>query len=351
MRTRVCITIDTEFSVGGAFQDAARPSVAEPMVWCDVDGRSEGLGFLLAQFERHQVPATFFVEALHRHRFRHDPMGPIARRIASHGHEVQLHAHPCWTVFAHDDWQARVRLAPRQDDFIGRAEDDTLALIHQGLAAFADWGLPRPQVFRSGSLQHDAALYRALARAGVPYSSNVGLSIFTSGEPAFQLYSGRHELHGVSEFPVLTFCDWQLAGREHLKTLTIAGSSFAETRHLLDQAQRHGIGQVVLLTHPFEYIQSRDVGRQRARRHAVNQGRLAALCQYLDQHRDRFIPSGLAAAAQAGAPQVAPANIRLDGKLWHSLRRMATQACYDRYGRWALAGAGARARLAGGARA
>ena len=61
MRTRVCITIDTEFSIAGAFQDAACLPVAEPMVWCEVKGRSEGLGFLLPQFKKHQVPVTFFV--------------------------------------------------------------------------------------------------------------------------------------------------------------------------------------------------------------------------------------------------------------------------------------------------
>lgn len=338
MRTRVCITIDTEFSIAGAFQNAACAPIAEPMVWCDVDGRSEGLGFLLEQFERYRVPATFFVEALHRSYFKNDPMRPIVRRIHDASHEVQLHAHPCWSVFEHEDWAARVRAQPRQDNFFGRGEDDSVRLIEQGIAAFRDWDVPRPRVFRSGSLQHDDVLYRALARTGIPYSSNVGLAIFDSGDPAYQMYSGRHVRHGVAEFPVLTFCDWRLGGRRHLKSLTIAGTSFAETRTLLDRAQLAGVPLVVILTHPFEYVQSRDIGRQPARRHAVNQQRLASLCRYLDQNRDRFEPSGMAAAADAVGGDSSADNLQLEGGLWQSICRMAAQVSYDKFGALALAG-------------
>lgn len=337
MRTRVCITIDTEFSIGGAFADASRQPVGEPMVWCEVGGRSQGLGFMLEQFQRRQLPATFFVEALQRQYFRHDPMAAIARRIAADGHEVQLHAHPCWSVFGHADWPQRVAAQPRQDDFFGRAEDDSVALIQRGQAAFADWGVAAPSVFRSGSLQHDAALYRALARCAIPYSSNVGLAIFDSGADDFRLYSGIHARAGVLECPVLTFQDWRLGGRRHLKTLTIAGTSFAETRTLLENAHAQGVPLVVLLTHPFEYVQRRGDGGA-VRTHAVNQARLAQLCGWLDAERARFAPSGLgaAAAALAGEP-AAQRNVLLTGSAWQSMRRMATQVAYDRYGGWQLA--------------
>lgn len=335
MRTQVCITIDTEFSIAGAFADASLRPVAEPMVWCEVDGRSEGLGFLLEQFRQYRIPATFFVEALHRYYFSNDPMRPIIHRIQDDGHEIQLHAHPCWSVFQHDDWQARVRENPRQDDFYGRSEDDSVRLIQQGLDIFNDWGLTRPQVFRSGSLQHDDALYRALARTGIPYSSNVGLAIFDSGDKNYEFYAGRHIRHGVVECPVLTFSDWSLAGRRHLKTLTIAGTSFTETRTLLEKAQHAGVPLVVILTHPFEYIQSADIGRKTARRHSVNQRRLTQLCQFLDGNRERFLPSGMATASRQDGNEM-PENPLLEVGMWQSVCRMATQVTYDGYGSWAL---------------
>jgi hypothetical protein len=282
------------------------------------------------------VCATFFVETRQRQFFRSDPMAPLARRIADAGHEVQLHVHPCWDVFRHADWPERARIAPRQDDFAGRDEASTLAMLRSGQGAFADWGLAPPQVFRSGCLQHDAALYRALATAGIPYSSNIGLAVYNSGEAQFQLRAGRHLLYGVLELPVLSFTDWRL-WRPHLKTLTISGASFAETVTLLELARCAGLEQVVILTHPFEYVQSGSVDFSRLRRHAVNQRRLARLCAWLADHRDRFPTSGMAAAAAVRLHPGSAHNPLLRGRTHQSLCRMATQVAYDRYGAMALA--------------
>ncbi|WP_296000811.1 hypothetical protein [Rugamonas sp.] len=341
MATRVCITVDTEFSIGGAFADADRTPVGEPLVWCDVGGRSQGLGFLLEQFQRSQIPATFFVEALQQQYFRHDPMGAIARRIHAEGHDVQLHAHPCWSVFRHSDWRERVRQQPRQDDFHGRDEDSSLELIREGLATFGGWDVPAPTVFRSGSLQHDDSMYRALARSGMPYSSSVGVAMFDSGDERYRLYSGMHRRHGVVEFPVLTFEDWRFGVRSHRKVLTISGTSFAETRLLLERAHAAQLPLVVVLTHPFEYVQCRDHGRSPARTHGVNQERLTQLCRYLDGERGHFLPCTLGGAAPVLAAAVDTAavdadNLLLQGSSWRSLHRMATQVTYDRYGALAL---------------
>lgn len=336
MRTNVCITIDTEFSIAGAFSNPDCTPVAEPLVWCNVDGKSEGLGFMLETFKRYGVEATFFVETVHRNYFKHDPMRPIVQQIFAAGHEVQLHTHPCWALFEHDDWRERARKTRNRDDFKGRGVDDSLRLIEQGIATFGEWGIPRPKVFRSGNLQHDDQLYQALARASIPYSSNVAVAIYNDGNPDFRLYSGAHARHGVKEFPVLTFSDWQLGPKQHMKSLTIAGSSFAETRRMLEQARAAGIEQVVILTHPFEFVQTHDFAFTRTRRHALTQDRLVKLCKYLHDNNDRFNACGLARAAEADSGKPA-ANTLLKGRLWHALPRMAAQVAHHKVGHWLLA--------------
>ncbi len=337
MRTRVCITIDTEFSIAGAFTDPACTPVAEPMVWCEVAGRSQGLGFLLAQFARFGIRATFMVETAQRHYFRTDPMAAVVRRIGAEGHEVQLHTHPCWSVFARADWRERVRSEPRQDDFFGRAEEDTVALLRHGQHTFGEWGMPAPTVFRSGNLQHDDTLYRAMARCGIAYSSCVGMTVFDSRDPRYQLYSGMHRRHGVLEMPVLTFQDWRLPGKRHLKTLTIAGTSFEETRLLLERAHAAGVPLVVILTHPFEFAQRRDDSFRVARGNVLHQQRLVQLCSFLHDEPARFLPSGLGEAGNALAQQADGRNVLLEGSGWYSVRRLAQQAVNDCYGGYVLA--------------
>ncbi|MRW93540.1 polysaccharide deacetylase [Duganella sp. FT80W] len=329
---RVCITIDTEFSIAGAFADPALRPASVQMVRCDVDGRSQGLEFLLGCLRRHGITATFFIETAQRYYFHDDPMRALAQRIAAHGHEVQLHLHPCWSVFQHDDWAERVRAQPRQDDLAGRDPASTLKLLRHGLATFTEWDLPAPQAFRAGNLQHDDMLYRVLAKAGIRYSSNIGLSVFNCGHPDYQLHAGRHLRHGVLECPILSFRDWGT----HVRSLTVAGSSFAEMRWLLDQAHAEGLEQVVILSHPFEYVQSRGEGLRTARRHAVNQRRLERLCAYLAAHPGRFQPSGLAAAASQPLTSASSHNPLLRGRLLHTTSRLATQVLYDGYGQLAL---------------
>ena len=340
MITRVCITVDTEFSIGGAFSDNCQKPVADPMVWCDVGGKSEGLGFLLSTFDRYQVAATFFVESLHKHYFRQDPMSKVVRAIQAAGHEIQLHAHPCWTAFKSPDWQSRVASKRPKDNFFGMDVDATAAAIDDAIDLFNEWDVAAPRVFRSGNLQHDDVLYAALAKVGIPFSSNIGLSIFNSGDPRYQLYSGRHERHGVWEAPVLTFCDFSIAGRAHLKTLTVAGTSFLEMKTLLERAYDADIPLVVILTHPFEYVQFSSSSVNVVRRHSINQQRLSRLCSFLDQNRTRFAPVGLAGAQSDMASKKSTANVLLNGVLWQSMARVATQATYDYYGRVALAASG-----------
>jgi hypothetical protein len=336
MRTRVCITIDTEFSIGGAFRDASRQPVAEPVVWCHVNGRSEGLGFMLEIFRQHDIVATFFVETAHRFYFKHDPMQPIAQLVHDHGHEVQLHTHPCWSLFESPDWRQRGRTERGPDDFSGRSVADSVRLLLQGIDTFRDWGLPRPQAFRSGNLQHDDNLYKALAQVDIRYASNVAVAICDSGDSSYRLYSGMHERHGVIECPVLSFADWRVGGKRHLKSLTIAGSSFEETRMMLEQARAAEIPLVVVLTHPFEYVQHRDLGFQQVRRHSQTQKRLTRLCEFLKKNDDRFEACGFAHAASTSAPGQ-PDNTLLEGTLRHSLPRMMAQVAYDKLGHLALA--------------
>jgi hypothetical protein len=235
-------------------------------------------------------------------------------------------------------------VAGGRDDFKARSVASSVALIEQGIDSFKAWGVARPLAFRSGNLQHDDNLYQALAQTKIPYSSNVGVAIYSSGDPQYNLYSGQHERHGVREFPVLTFSDWTVGNTKHIKSLTIAGSSFAETRSLLEKAREAGIPLVVVLTHPFEYVHTHDTNLEKNRRHGLTQRRLTQLCEFLNENDDRFEACGLAHAA-AALPDLAaePPNTLLRGALWQTLPRMASQVAHEKWGRFMLATVPAKA--------
>ena len=70
----VCITVDTEFSIGGNFGNPELAPIAKPIVLGTVAGQEHGLGFMLDCLAEFDIRATFFVETLQTAYFGDEPM-------------------------------------------------------------------------------------------------------------------------------------------------------------------------------------------------------------------------------------------------------------------------------------
>jgi hypothetical protein len=287
MRTKVFITIDTEFSIGGSFADPLnkRPIGAQSVL-CEVKHRSEGLGFLLETFRVNDIRATFFIEALQTEVFGDQPMGDVARSIARAGHDVQLHLHPVWTYFERSDWQQHLAVEQPTDSMHGRSLAELTTWMQRGIDTFARWGLPRPTALRTGNLMVDRNVYRAMSIVGLCVGSNVARALFEPDEHALRFNSGMHAVEGITEIPVLSYTGLKVGRWNERKSLTITGTSTAEVVSLLQCAHRARTPAVVLLTHCHEFVK----GDFRAdlKVNKLNQGRLVELCRFLAKARDLF---------------------------------------------------------------
>jgi len=289
MKTDVCLTFDVEFTIGGAFSDPLnKQPVGERSVFCEVDGKSQGLGFILDTLSTHSLTATFFVEALNFHYFGDSPMSDIAKTILAAGHDVQLHLHPCWRHFRINNWQTQLSSVPPNDSMAKRSAEDIREIIQEGIQAFARWGITKPLAIRTGGLEVDKTVYHVMQEFEVPLASNIGVAISPPGDHDLHFCSGRHSVAGVLETPVLSYCDLSFRQKKHLKSLTITGSSWNETRHLLNNARRKNISPVVILSHPSEFVKHDDVQYTQLAPNRLNQSRFEKLCRFLNQNRDDF---------------------------------------------------------------
>ncbi len=280
--TRIYLSIDTEFSIAGAFDDpVTRRPVGPQAVYCDVDGKSAGLGYLLEILGRYEARASFFVETLNTHYFGDEPMGEIARRLHQAGHDVQLHLHPCWAYFEAADWKSRLRTDPPSDDICLRDRNEMERLIRSGIETFRRWSLPAPRALRTGGLRVSRQVYEAMNACGLSIASNVGVGIYRPAESGLRLYSGRHGIEGVIELPVTSYLDRSIPGRPRHKSLTVTGSSWPEIRSLLRQARDAAVRDVVILTHPFEFVKHRDISYERLYLNRVTRDRLERLCRFV----------------------------------------------------------------------
>jgi len=312
MKTKVFITIDTEFSIAGAFADPVNNKPVGPqMVLCEIDGKSHGLGFLLETFATFGTKATFFVEALNSHYFGDRPMRELALRIKAAGHDVQLHLHPCWTYFKNPDWLDRLASDPPSDHMNGRSVEQLEEWMADGVAIFERWGLGRPAALRTGSMIADRSVYRAMELVGVLFASNIGLGVYRPDDPGLHFFSGVHRVGDVTELCVLTYIDFAIGKRVHHRLLTTTGASWSETRTLLLRARESKVESVVILTHPFEYMKYDQPGFSGLLPNRINQRRLACLCDFLRDNGDRYEVGTFGALASGAPPPLSDANVIL----------------------------------------
>ena len=325
--TEVCITVDTEFSIGGNFDNPELSPVAEPIVLGAVDGKEHGLGFLLDSFSAFGVRATFFVEALQTAYFGDEPMGGIARRIIQAGQDVQLHLHPCWLHYEPVPIQ-QLRGA-LSDSCAGRSDAELDHFFQFGLSAFSRWGLPRPVAVRAGNFEVDASFYRAAARSGILYSSSISLPIYHPGDDALAMVGGRHRIEQLLEFPVLTY-RYSVGVKKRLRPLAITACSCAEILAVLSQARDQEISPVVILTHPQEYIKRKDFRYATLRRNRVNQTRLTTLLQFLSQNKDSFATVPLSAITGDESNVIRSRSPTISVSARQTMPRMFANAVNDR---------------------
>ncbi len=322
-RTKVVITVDMEPSVAGAFDDPTlRPLLHEPVAGI-VGTRSEALGFLLDTLTSHALTATFFVETVHTRAFSDREMGSYVEILLEKEQDVQLHLHPCWLAYRDGELDSS---RGRNDNCSDMTTADLAALIVKGCEQIHAWTGRVPTGMRTGNFATSMSVFEAMRAAGLHNSSNICAARFRPAEAELAVAAGAHEFCGIRELPVTCFIDRSPVARGPLRPLQVNAISAAEQITALEQIHARGGGVATIITHPFDFLKQGDYRFSGMRANRVVQRRFAALCRYLDAHRDRFEVVTLDQAARS-VPTTLMAPIV--GHALLSLLRTAVQVVND----------------------
>jgi hypothetical protein len=209
-------------------------------------------------------------------------MQGILKKIQASRQDPQLHIHPCWLNY---NKNPKIGAFTQSDSCNGRSLDELKKIFKLSIEIFERWAGQKPDAIRTGSLLVERTFYKVMSELNIHLASNVGLGIFKPTEAELQLHSGRTKIDQVMEVPVFTYQD---NGDNSIKTMQITSCSFPEMKAVLWAARARRIENIVIITHPFEYIKKADDQYSKITPNRVNQNRIKKLCQFINEHDQDF---------------------------------------------------------------
>lgn len=281
--------------MGGAWDNpAVRPVTPAHGVLGQGNGRCYGTPLIMDVLEQNGLRGTFFLEAFAAYNVGEAELGAAYRQIVERGHDVQLHLHPVHYYYSQVQRgvisREQVVPAPPECDILAAyPREQQRALLQDGVRLFQQLVGRRPSAFRAGSYGASLTTLEVLAEIGIRCDTSynaayVGQSCrFEPGPPRNRPWWQN----GVWEIPVTNFSTG--AGKYRgLKPLEVSAVSSWEMCHVLEEAERAGLGTATIMLHSFGLLKKRDLQYRGIGPDRVVIGRLRNLCRFLAAHPDRF---------------------------------------------------------------
>ena len=291
MKTYVFITIDTEVSMGGAWEDdEIEPLDLDTCVWCrQTDGTEHGIRTIMDILENYGLHGVFFVDASLHAMFGTREFSAICQTILSRGHDLQLHLHPVIKHYSELRLRGPISRMPEDvSDFMHYYSQETqIRLIETACKTFAAISGCRPVAFRAGCYAVNDSTFSALAQAGIlaDFSCNAA---FTGSTCKIQKTMNKaYRIGSIMEFPVTQLIGNRWPGSGY-RPLEVGSISSEEMRFALSQINAGGQRVAAVVFHSFSFLKHRTNRWSEAKPDRVVRDRLHSLARFLVDHSDQF---------------------------------------------------------------
>jgi hypothetical protein len=325
---QVFLTIDTECSLGGAWENPRnKPVDPERAILGKIGSEYYGIPRIMDILEEHDLRGIFFIEVLAGLNGLQTALAEAYAQIVKRGHEAQLHLHPVHYYYRMvKDGQLAPEQVPTEKDMIGSLSRQTqLELLQRGMALFREMIGNTPQAFRAGNFGASMSTLDVLAEVGMRFDSSFNAAYTRAGcrLDSHGAVNAPWQHGGLWEIPVTNFvtgASWWGS----LKQLSINAVSLWEMKRVLEQADRIGLDAVTLLAHSFSLFKVADLQFRRLKPDRLVLRRFEGLCRFLKERPDRFRVMGFSGldSSSFGKQEAAVPNM---GSIVPALRK-AVQA-------------------------
>ena len=291
MTTHVFITIDTEVSMGGAWDHPdVGPLDIDTCIYCKRPDRTEhGVRSIMDIFDAHALPVVFFVDSAAHELCDTQQFTDLCQEITGRGHDVQLHLHPGARAYARLQAAGPVidRPAGTSDMLHAYDEDQQHALLAEGCDILAHVTGNRPRAFRAGNYAVDETSMSALARAGIAVDFSYNRAFQGSMCKLTGTTNTPYRLGQVVEIPVTQMLGRRVPGKGYrpFDFNAMAGKELCQ-----GLKQLHAGGQKVasIVGHSFSMLKHKADRWQKAKPDNVVRRRFELLARFLAENKDTF---------------------------------------------------------------
>lgn len=328
----VYFTVDTEASMGGAWNDATRrPLKADRHIFCRIGGRDHGVGFITDTLSQYGFRATHFVETLMTLVNGEDDVRSVFDFLLERDQDVQLHLHPTYRFYAESlraQAMGQAYQPPPTNDLLNSFDETwQMELIAQATTLFEQYAGKPPVAFRAGCFAANRITLRCLRRAGLVLDTSFNPCYRSCSFPDDDLQPNQiRRIEGIWEIPVTVASTPLPEGYGGLKHADPSALSFGELRRMLEHGAEVGQKHFVIVFHSFSAVKARDVMYTRMKPDRLTIQRLRQLLAYLSRRPDLYRVSTFGDLAHE-APALEPADVPFtELPVFAAARRKSIQA-------------------------
>lgn len=286
-KIKVFLTVDTEHSIGGAFENPAFSPVGnDRRIFGRLNRQFYGIPLIMDIAESYGHQVVFFVETLSHYFFGKNETRKIIEYILKRGHDIQLHVHPNYKNFETGSFAGK-----KFSDLINAYSlDEQKTIIKNAAAVLTELGARPPVAFRAGSFGANTDTLHALVFNNILIDSSYSQAYVRMPclLPDWRI-NGMIQHNGIFELPITNFIENTFITSHRYKPLDINGVSYEEIQYVLTNAQKgHGPNHITILLHSFSFLKALDVQYQKFRIRFNVISRFKKLCRFLANNKNTF---------------------------------------------------------------
>ncbi|MBI3563142.1 MAG: hypothetical protein HY080_15655 [Gammaproteobacteria bacterium] len=291
MRTDIVITIDVECALpGGALGLGSKPIGVDRRVFCKSPAGEFGIKLIIDLLNHFNMKGSFFCDSSIKYLTNDDDFAKVVNYIHHRQHDVQLHTHPIYRLWATKGEAGSFAPAHWSDNICDLPVSLQHTILQEGVELLYKHINKTPIAYRAGNYGANAKTLDLLRQLAIRFDSSYNIwarshKRYSNQNITDKIYNTPFDVGGVLEVPVTNYyCG---LGKTH-RFFAPEGASAKEMVTALDLLHANNTPIIVIVLHSFSFALHTKQPDKNIKFNFVTYNRLKKLFKYISVNQHKF---------------------------------------------------------------